>query len=228
MSKRNTRSRKDDETLVDIVEVRDQAQDWFEENQNLVIGILAGIVIVIGGYLAYVNFVQKPKIMEAEEQIVQAQLQYEKDSFALALSNPGGGYDGFLGIIDNYSGTPSANLSKYYAGMCYLYLGDYNAALDYLEDFDADGLTMPSLKAGALGDAHSELGNVEEAKKYYQKASEVQDNDFLSAFYLKKYGEYLEQNGDIEGAVEAYKKLKADYPTSPDARNIDLYISRLQ
>ena len=228
MSKRNTRSRKDDETLVDIVEVRDQAQDWFEENQNLVIGILAGIIIVIGGYLAYVNFVQKPKIMEAEEQIVQAQLQYEKDSFALALSNPGGGYDGFLGIIDNYGGTPSANLSKYYAGMCYLYLGDYNAALDYLEDFDADGLTMPTLKAGALGDVHSELGNVEDAKKYYKKASEVQDNDFLSAYYLKKYGEYLEQNGDAQGALEAYKELKAKYPTSPDARNIDLYITRLQ
>ena len=37
MSKRNRRSQKNDETLVDIVEVKDQAQDWFEDNQNLVV-----------------------------------------------------------------------------------------------------------------------------------------------------------------------------------------------
>lgn len=228
MSKRNKRSKKNDETLVDIVEVRDQAQNWFEENQTLFVGILAAVVIAIGGYLAYVNLVQKPKIMEAEEQITQAQLQFEKDSFALALSNPGAGYDGFLGIIDNYSGTPSANLAKYYAGLSYLYLGDYNKAIEYLEDFDADGLTMPTLKAGNLGDAYSELGEVEKAKSYYKKASEVQDNDFLSAYYLKKYGEYLEFNGDTEGALEAYNELKSKYPSSPDARNIDLYITRLK
>ena len=174
------------------------------------------------------NFVQKPKIIEAQEQITQAQLQFEKDSFALALSNPGAGYDGFLGIIENYSGTPSANLSPYYAGLSYLYLGDYNSAIDYLEDFDADGLTLPTMKAGALGDAHAELGNVEEAKSFYKKASEVKDNDFLSAYYLKKYGEYLEHNGDKEGALSAYEQLKQKYPASPDARNIDLYIARLK
>jgi len=228
MSKRNKRSKKNDETLVDIVEVRDQAQNWFEENQTLFVGILAAVVIAIGGYLAYVNLVQNPKIMEAEEQITQAQLQFENDSFALALSNPGAGYDGFLGIIDNYSGTPSANLAKYYAGLSYLYLGDHNKAIEYLEDFNADGLTLPTLKAGNLGDAYSELGQVEKAKAQYKKASEVMDNDFLSAYYLKKYGEYLEFNGDKEGALQAYNELKTKYPASPDARNIDLYITRLQ
>jgi hypothetical protein len=49
-----------------------------------------------------------------------AQQQFEKDSFQLALTNPGGGYSGFLDIIDSYSGTKTANLAKYYAGICYL------------------------------------------------------------------------------------------------------------
>ncbi|MDX1683781.1 MAG: tetratricopeptide repeat protein [Saprospiraceae bacterium] len=228
MSRRKSRSKKQDESLVDIVEVRDSAQDFFDKNQNLIVGVMAGVIIVIGGYLAYVNFIQKPKIIEAEQQIVQAQNQFEKDSFALALSNPGGGYDGFLGIIDNYSGTPSANLSKYYAGLCYLYLGDYNSAIDYLEDFDADGLSLPLLKYGAIGDAYSELEQSEKAMEYYRKAVEAGENEFLSAFYLKKLAEYNEHLGNTEQALALYKELKLKYPTSPDARNIELYISRLQ
>lgn len=228
MSRRNKRSKKQDETLVDIVDVKDNAQDFFEKNQNTIIGVLAAVIIVIGGYLAYVNFVQQPKIMEAEEQIVRAQSQFEKDSFALALSNPGGGYDGFLGIIDNYSGTPSANLSKYYAGLCYLYLGDFNAAIEYLEDFDPDGLSLPILKAGALGDAYSELEQSDKAKSFYKKAIGAGDNEFLSAFYTKKLAEYHEYLGEKDEALALYKELKQKYPQSPDARNIDLYISRLQ
>lgn len=228
MSRRNRRSKKQDETLVDIVEVRESAQDYFERHQNTIVGIMAGVIIVIGGYLAYVNFVQNPNIVEAEEQIVQAQNQFAKDSFALALSNPGGGYDGFLGIIDNYSGTPSANLAKYYAGLCYLYLGDYNAAIDYLNDFDPEGLSLPILKQGAIGDAYSEMGESDQAMKHYRKAIEAGDNEFLSAFYLKKLAEYNEHLGNNEDALALYKELKLKYPTSPDARNIDLYISRLQ
>lgn len=228
MSKRNKKANKNDETLVDIVEVRDHAQDWFEENQTMVVGILAAVILLVGGYLAYVNFVQKPKIMEAEEQIIKAQEQFEQDSFALALSNPGAGYDGFLGIIDNYGGTPSANLAHYYAGLSYLYLGDYNSAIDYLEDFDAEGLTMPSLKAGAMADAHSELGNGDKAKQLYRKAAEIKNNEFLSAYYLKKLAEYQEYSDDKAGALETYKELKDKYPLSPDARNVDLYIARLQ
>lgn len=228
MSKRHKRSSKKDETLVDIVEVKDSAQDFFEDNQSIILTIMAVIVIGIGGYLAYVNFVQKPKIDEAAEQIVQAQAQFQKDSFALALSNPGGGYDGFLGIIDNYSGTPSANLSKYYAGLCYLYLGDFQSAIDYLEDFDPEGMTLPVLKEGALGDAYSELDQQDKAKSYYRKAVDAADNEFLSAFYLKKLGEYNEHLGNTAEAVSLYKELKKKYPQSPDARNIDLYISRLE
>lgn len=228
MSKRNRRSSKQEDTLVDIVEVKDSAQDFFEKNQSLVVGVLAGIVLLVGGYLAYVNFVQKPKMIEAAEQIVQAQNQFEKDSFALALSNPGGGYDGFLGIIDNYSGTPSANLSKYYAGLCYLYLGDYNAAIEYLEDYDPTGLSFPILKEGNIGDAHAELGNSDQAKKHYRRAIDAGDHDFLTAFYMKKLAEYHESMGENAEALALYEELKAKYPDSPDARNVDLYISRLK
>ena len=38
-------------------------------------------------------------------------------------------------IIDKFSGTPAANLSKYYAGICYLKMGDFAKAEKYLKLF---------------------------------------------------------------------------------------------
>ena len=51
MTKRT--KKKTEETLVDLVEAREHAQDFFERNQNLIFGITALIVIIIGGFFAY-------------------------------------------------------------------------------------------------------------------------------------------------------------------------------
>jgi hypothetical protein len=39
MARRKKNQKKSDETLVDIVEVRDQAQSFMDKNRNLVFGI---------------------------------------------------------------------------------------------------------------------------------------------------------------------------------------------
>ena len=90
MARRKQKNRKQDETLVDLVETKEHFEDFFERNQTMVLSVLTGIVLLIGGYLAYVNFVQGPMVAEAADQMTMAQTQFEKDSFALALSNPGG------------------------------------------------------------------------------------------------------------------------------------------
>jgi len=53
-----------------------------------------------------------------------AQKYFEQDSIRKAL-NGDGQYLGFLAIIDEYGMTKSSNLSHYYAGMCYLKLGQF-------------------------------------------------------------------------------------------------------
>ena len=102
MARRKRNQKKADETLVDIVEVRDSAQSFVDNNQQLIFGALVALVLAIGGVFAYNNFYMKPRQVEAEEQMFRAQEQFEQDSFALALTNPGGGYMGFLDIVDSY------------------------------------------------------------------------------------------------------------------------------
>ena len=184
-------------------------------------------MVIVGGFFAYNNFIKKPHQAEAVDQMFRAQEQFERDSFALALSNPGGGYMGFLDIINNYGGTAAGNSAKYYAGVSYLNLGKYEAAIDYLKQFKAKGNVMPIMKYGALGDAYSELQDFDSAMKFYKKAAGEAENDLLTPYYLKKIGLLHERNGNFAEAQKAYQDILDKYPDSPVGRDIEKYITRV-
>ena len=152
-----------DDTLIDVLEVKEQAQDFFERNQKSILAGLAGILLLVGGYLGYKYAIQIPNNKAAMESIHRAEYQFKRDSFSLALTNPGDGYDGFLDIIDKYGSTKVGNLAKYYAGVSYLNLGDFEKAVEYLNKFSPADDVTPSMKHGAMGDAYGELGEMDKA-----------------------------------------------------------------
>jgi tetratricopeptide (TPR) repeat protein len=227
MSTRKKSTSKADDTLVDIVEVREQASDFFSRYQSYVIGGVGALVLLVGGWFAYENLYKAPRQVEAVEQMFQAQMQFERDSFSLALTNPGGGYQGFLDIIENYKGTPAANLANYYAGVAYLNLGQFDAAIDYLKDFSPAGEVLPSMKAGALGDAYAEKGDLKQAMSQYKKAASSKNNEAITPYYLKKVGLLHEYNGEKADALKAFQQIKDEYPNSTEGRDIEKYIARV-
>lgn len=227
MATRKSNQKKGDETLLDLVEVRSQAQQFLDKNRTLVYGVVGGLVVIALGIFLYKNLYADPRQRDAVEQMFQAQVQFEKDSFKLALTNPGGGYSGFLDVIDNYSGSKAANLSKYYAGICYLHLGQFDAAISYLEDFSAAGEVTPAMKAGALGDAYAEKGDLAKAMTQYQKAAKETKNEVIAPYYLKKIGMLHEKNGNLAEAKAAYESIKNDYASSAAAADIEKYIIRV-
>jgi len=228
MATRKKSPKKADETLVDIVEVKEHAADFFEQYQYYILGAVGLLVLIFGGLFAYNNFYKAPKQQEAVEQMYQAQIQFERDSFTLALTNPGGGFTGFLDIIENYKGTKAANLSMYYAGISYLNLGQYDAAISYLKDFKPAGEVLPAMKFGALGDAYSEKEDFNQAMSFYKKAAASHPNEAITPYYLKKIGMLHERNANWSEAKKAYQQIKDKYPNSPDGRDIEKYIIRVE
>ncbi len=216
-----------EETLVDIASVRDQASGFFARYQKPILGVVVGLAVVFGGWYAYKNLYIGPRQKRAVEQMYQAEQQFERDSFASALTNPGGGFSGFLDIISSYGGTPASNMAKYYAGICYLNMGQFDNAVKYLDDYSAAGDIAPIMKNGALGDSYSELNKFDEALKYYKKAVSAGDHELLTSYYLKKVAMLSEKQGDLAGAKLAYKDLKEKYPRSPDGRDAEKYLERV-
>lgn len=220
--------RKKEETLLDLAEAKTKAASFYEKNQKLIVGVLAGLVLLVGGYFVYNNMIRQPKEEKAMAQMWMAQVQFEQDSFVQALENPGGGYSGFLQIIKEYGGTKAGNLSNYYAGVSYLNLGNYDAALSFLEDFKADGVIGPVMKYGTMGDAYSELNQMDKAMEYYKKAADASENELLTPYYLKKQALLHETQNEVDKALEIYRRIKSKYPNSNEALSIDKYIARAE
>jgi tetratricopeptide (TPR) repeat protein len=198
-------------------------EQYIEENKKSLSIIMAAIIIVVGGYLGYKKFILGPKEIEAQSQSYRAEQYFEQDSFKLALRGDGDA-DGFVDIIDKYGMTETANLAHYYAGICYLRLGDYEKAIENLKSFDANDRLISVIAIGALGDTYSEMGKNEKAVSFYEKAANKNKNEFTSAIYLKKAGIIYEKLGNYKKALLSYEKIKREYPSSDEAKDIDKYI----
>ncbi|WP_235299032.1 tetratricopeptide repeat protein [Portibacter marinus] len=213
MARRKTK-KEQDETLVDIVDVRDQAVNFYERNQNAIIGAAVAVLVLIGGYIAYQMFYKAPRQKAAQNAMYMAEYQFGRDSFALALENPGQGSEGFLDIMENYSGTTQANTAKYYAGVSYLNLGRYEDAVAMLKSFNAPTDLTKATKFGALGDAYSELGNMSEAESNYKKAANASDVASVAGYYMQKLAMFYKYQGKNAEAQEIYKEITEKYPDS--------------
>jgi len=203
-------------------------QSFLDNNQNLILYAIGAVALLFLGWWGYKKMIVEPKQKEAVVAMWQAEQMFERDSFKLALENPGAGFDGYQALADKYSGTPAGNTAAYCAGICYLQTGDYDNAIKYLDDCSPSSDLMAAMRNGGLGDAYSEKKDFSKALSYYEKAVNASDNDVLATYYLKKLGMLNEYQGNKEAAKKAYERIRADYPNqqSQDWRDIEKYIYR--
>ncbi len=219
------------ETRVSSANVRQepsqQMQTFWKKYSKPAAIVLAVLIIGFGGWFAYNAWVIQPKEEKAQDAIFKAQQYFAQDSLRLAL-NGDGVNKGFLYIIKNYGGTKTANLAKYYAGICDLKLGSYNEAITYLTDFSTDSKPVQMMTYGSLGDAYSELNKKSDAINAYQKAATTfEDDKDNSAEYLFRAALLSEVLGKNKEALDLYKQLKDKFPGTVRGSQADKYIYRL-
>jgi tetratricopeptide (TPR) repeat protein len=207
--------------------VVDSARDFWGKNNKVITYALAGLVVIVGGYFAYTQLYKKPAEAKAAEAIWKAEDYYRLDSFKLALEGDGQNA-GFLKAIKTHSGTKAGNLAQFYAGACYMQLGDFNNAIKYLKDFSTSQVEVEVRATGLLGDAYSELGKKEEAVGYYKKAGSLFDKDDInSPEYLFRAAMLYQDMGKNKEAIEVLHQIKDKYPSSQRALEADKYLGKL-
>ncbi|WP_340112317.1 tetratricopeptide repeat protein [Maribellus mangrovi] len=215
------------DNLQELESALTKTEQFIEDNQTIISYVVGAIILVVAGYLGFNRFYLQPKQEEANSQMFMAENYFEKDSFNLAI-NGDGNYLGFLDIVDDYGITKAANRAKYYLGISYLHLGQYDEALDYLNDFKSDDLLLAPVAEGAKGDAYLELGESDTALKHYKKAYTISDNQLTAPIYMMKAAKLLESMDELEDAMKIYKDIKTKYPESTEATNADRYIARVK
>ncbi len=201
---------------------------FIEDNKDKFLIGLGIIVLVIFGIYAYNKFIKAPKENNAASQMFMAEQYLERDSFNLAL-NGDSNYPGFLEIIREFSGTKAANNAKYYAGVCYMNLQDFDNAIKQLEGFTSSDPMLEPVSIGLLGDAYLEKGLTDKAESNYKKAiSKAEKNNFIAPIYLQKLGVLYEESQKFEDALKIYERIKSEYPSSNEGRNADKYIQAMK
>jgi tetratricopeptide (TPR) repeat protein len=214
-----------EERIVAVEEALSKSEQFIERNQKILTYVVGGIIVVILLFFGYKKYVSGPKEKTAQSLMFTAEYYFEKDSMELALFGDGESY-GFIDIVDDYGSTAAGNLAKYYAGVCYLNMGEYEEAISYLKKFSSNDVIVPGMALGAIGDAYVQLNDLEKAADYYLSAANANDNDFVSPAFLMKAGWTYEILGEWEQARDIYQRLKKEYPKARESRDIDKYLAR--
>jgi tetratricopeptide (TPR) repeat protein len=203
-----------------------KTEQWLEDNYKPLLYGLSVIVLIVGLFWL-VKFMSDRRSKAAQEEMFAAEQYFAQDSIKLALNGSGNNL-GFLDIIKTYGRTKTGKLAQYYAGACYMQLGEYQNAIDHLKKFTVKDEIFTPEAIALTGDAYVELGQKDKGIDLYLKAAEMADNNFHSPLYLMKAGEMYEVMGNTGKALEIYNKIKDRYSESTEGRNIDKYIARLK
>jgi tetratricopeptide (TPR) repeat protein len=215
------------DNLQELESALTKTEQFIEENQKPITYAVGLIILLVIAYLVITRFYMQPREKEAQSQMFMAENYFEQDSFNLAI-NGDGNYLGFLDIIDDYKMTKSANLAKYYTGISYLHLGQYDDALDYLNGFKTKDMLLGPIAEGAKGDARLELGDNQGALRHYRKAFSMNENELTTPVYMMKAARLLESMDQLEDALAIYREIKEKFPESNEGQNVDRYIARVE
>jgi tetratricopeptide (TPR) repeat protein len=214
-----TKKDENPQALSNVEETLSKTEHFLEKNYKsllIVLGVLVGLVGIFWLGKMYIS----NRNNEAQSQMYQAQKYFEMDSLKLAL-NGDGNYLGFLDIIDDYKFTKAANLARFSAGICYLHLGNYQDAIDYLDKYSKKDKIIGSLAIGATGDAYVELGDMDKGATKYVEAADYAGNSFNSPLFLMKAAEIYELQKKYQEALNLYERIQTNYPESTEGSTIE-------
>lgn len=219
--------RKTNEAL-NVEEALTQSEAFLIKNKKTIIGVVVAIIIIIAGVTMYKNLYAQPREAKAQAALFQGQQYFEMNAFEQALNGDSIGYEGFIKVADEYSGTKAANLAQAYIGICYAKMGKNEEAIQALNNFDgSDQMVAPAIK-GTIGNCYAQLGELDKAASTLLDAASQADNNTLSPIFLMQAGEILVKQGKYDEAIQAYTTIKDKYFRSIQAMNIDKYIEQAQ
>lgn len=208
-----------------VAETVSKTDQFLRENRKTIYGCLAALLVIGLGVVAYQQFILKPQVKEAVDQMYQAEASFRSGEYELAL-NGDGNVMGFSQIIDDFGAKGGMDVYLY-AGICEFNLGNYQKAIDVLKKYKSKDEIMAARSLACIGDSYVGLGDNKQALSYFEKAAAKVDNIF-AATYLFKAGVICEEMMDGAKALTFYKTIKDKYPQSVEGYDIDKYISRIE
>ena len=204
-------------------EAMNKTEFFFEKNGRMLSYVFLGLLVLAALVFGYRALIVSPRAEKAAEMIAEAQYRFEDQNadYALALEGDANGA-GFLEVIEKYGSTPSGNLAKHYAGICYLKAGDLENAAKFLARYSpVKGIPGALINAQNYG----LQGDIAVEQKDYATAA---DNHLTAPMYLHKAGLAEQAQGNGAKAAAYYEQILTSYPASMDARDAEKLLGSIK
>ena len=151
-----------------VVEAVSKTEQFFSKNGKK-LSIIAGLVVaatVIA--FCWYKFIYAPEADAAQGNMAYAEEMFRNGDYETAL-NGNEEFDGFAQIIDTY-GSKAGESAYLYAGVCELHLKNWEAAINYLEQYNGNDPILEARATACIGDAYVGLEDYQKALGYFEKA----------------------------------------------------------
>jgi len=182
--------------------------------------IAGGVLALLVLYLGYRQLIWAPSDDKANDGWWTALNYVEKDSTDQAIKV-------LVPFVKKYDGHVGGEIGQYLLGTQYMKKGQFQQALNQLEDVSVSDTYLSIMTAGLQGDCLSELKNYEDASMAYVEAADMLDNDFTTPMFLFKAGLHAELSKNYEDATTYFTRIRDDYPDYGNQKTIDKFIARV-
>lgn len=203
-----------------------RGESFLEKNLNKIFAAVGAVLIVVAAWYGYTKLIKEPRAERASVALFKAEDRFITEQDSLALVGLGLNADGLEQVIDEYSGTGAANLAQVYRGIILYDAGKYQEAIDALKSFSSDDVYVGPSVIRLIGDCYAQLEKYDEAAKRYEEAAKRASNEAITPGCLIKAGHAYEKLGNKDKALALYNEVKDKYYTSPEAKTVEVDITR--
>jgi tetratricopeptide (TPR) repeat protein len=195
-----------------------------KKNIGIVVGAVAVLVIVL-----FVYFKNRADNNEkATVELGKVYSFYDNNQYQIAIDGVAErGVVGLKSIVENYGSTHAGNIARFYLASAYFHLGKYDEARHQFEEFSASDQLLSVSRLTGIAGCYEAMGENEKAAESYEKAGINYPKDVDAAANLNHAADNFALAGKKERALDLYKKLKKEYPTTQFARDADRHIAKL-
>ncbi len=208
-----------------------QAKTFYEQNKKYISYGVTALAVLIVATIVYFNNRARNDEKAATElgkvyHIYDAGLT-DKTQYTLAINGqPERGIMGLKTIVDNYGGTTSGEMARFYLANAYYNTGQYDEALKQFDKFSSDDkLLKASASAGSAACYEAKNDMQKAAQKFEEAASIAGATASITPEYVNDAARDYGLAGQKAKALELFKRLKQEFPTSTYARDADRYIT---
>ena len=194
--------------------------------KNISIAITALVIVIIAAVVFFKNRADNNE--KAMTLLGSIYTFYDNGQYQLAIDGvPEKNIQGLRSIVENYGSSSSGGIACFYLASAYYQLGNYDEALRYFEEASVSGDLLAVSRLAGIADCYEAKGDHRQAAEYFEKAAARNSKDVNVAEYLSNAARNYAQSGDKEKALDLYRRLKKNYPTTSFGREADRYIEQL-